>query len=575
MPSELYLIDAIGPFFKGYDRARINWSKIPWRRFQKMTPEKREKRFLEIAKDLKTFVEHAAETGYTAVTLDDVVHLAEHEYYETETSDLIAEYRGLFRPLFATCKEAGMDLYLTMDIMSWTPALVEKIGEKEEDINEFLSQLIEQFLIDFPEVAGVIIRIGESDGLDVKDDFRSALQLKDPEMVNRFLKKLLPVFEKHDRTCVFRTWTVGAHHVGDLIWRDSTLEKSLEGITSDHIVLSMKYGESDFFRYLKLNRNFFVTDLPKIVELQSRREYEGAGEYPSFIGYDYEHIATDLREATNVIGMSVWCNTGGWHPFRRLTWIEPEGIWTEINTHVSLRLFRYGDSVEEAVRTLPQCTPETTAAWIELMRLSHEVIVDLLYVPDFASQSLYFRRVRIPTLLGVYWHNIFINHSMKKFLGHFVRDGEACIRQGYSAIGKIDRMHDLAATCNLPVEDIEYMKHTFAILALAREYFFRPFDEDIVRRLKKAKKAYKKRYPRGTRYRYAIKLDFKKFRMKRRTIKWMFHYFIRDQKTYRAIDRLVFLRFLSVVYVVVRRAAPRVIPEFARKSAMGIDAIFR
>ena len=575
MSPELYLIDAIAPFFKGYKRSRINWSKIPWRRFQKMTPKGRIAAFEEIQTDLATFVRHAARTGYTAVSLDDVAHLADHEAYEPQIRELIAEYRGLFRPLFNTCREAGLEVYLTMDIMSWTPGLTQSIDSDENSVNQFLSELIEPFLIDFPEVAGVIVRIGESDGLDVKDDFRSALQLKSPDMVNRFLKKLVPVFERHDRRCIFRTWTVGAHHVGDLIWRDSTLEKSLDGITSQHLVLSMKYGESDFFRYLRLNRNFFVTNLPKIVELQTRREYEGAGEYPSFIGYDYEHIAIDLREATNVIGMSVWCNTGGWHPFRRLTWIEPEGIWIEINTHVSLRMFRYGESVEQAIRSFPGCQVEHAAEWIELMRLSHEVITELLYVPDFARQSLYFRRVRIPTLLGVYWHNIFVNHSMKKVLSHFVRDGEACIRQGHSALHKIDRMHGLAATCGLPVEDIEFMRHTFAILALAREYFFRPFDDEIVERLNAAKKAYKKRYPRGTRYRYAVKLDFKKFRMKRRTIKWMFHYFIRDQKTYRTIDRLVFLRFLSAVYLVVKRTSPRVIPEFARKSAMGIDAIFR
>ena len=48
---------------------------------------------------------------------------------------------------------------------------------------------------------------------------------------------------------------------------------------------------------------------------------------------------------------------------------------------------------------------------------------------------------------------------------------------------KIKRMRGLALECHLPEEDIEFMEYTFGIIALAREYFFRPFDEDINKRL--------------------------------------------------------------------------------------------
>ncbi|MCB1235995.1 MAG: hypothetical protein KDM91_13075, partial [Verrucomicrobiae bacterium] len=327
---------------------------------------------------------------------------------------------------------------------------------------------------------------------------------------------------------------------------------------------------------LPLNRNFFVTRVPKIVELQTRREYEGAGEFPSFTGWEYEAYARELAEAPNVVGVMAWCQTGGWHPFRRLTFLEDDGsdVWNAINTRVTLRLFRHGDSVEAAIAALPGCG-SNRAAWIELLRLSHEVVRELLYVPDFARQTLFFRRVRIPPLIGVYWHNLFVNHSIEKVLRHFVSDGEACIRAGHAAMGKIARMKTLAETCGLPVADIEFMEMTFGILALAREYFFRPFDEEIRARLKAAKKAYKRRYPRGTRYRYAVKLDFEPFRLNPRHLAWFFGLCVREQRKYRMIDRLVFLRLFSLVYTAVKRARPKMIPKFARKSAMGIDAIFR
>ena len=63
------------------------------------------------------------------------------------------------------------------------------------------------------------MRIGESDRLDVRGDtdFKSELHIKTPAQANRLLRTLLPVFEKHQRRLILRTWTVGAYRVGDFI----------------------------------------------------------------------------------------------------------------------------------------------------------------------------------------------------------------------------------------------------------------------------------------------------------------------------------------------------------------------
>lgn len=571
--SPLYLIDAIGPFFRGYERFRINWSKLPWMRFQEMSPEERESAFAAIRGDLATFCHRVAEIGFNGVTLDDLPHLATCEFLEDEVAERTDFYRSQFRELFRIIHAEGLQIHLTMDILTLTPALEERLGRSERKQRDFLVSLLDRFFTDFPEVAGVVLRIGESDGLDVKEDFRSRLVLKRPAMVNRCLKAILPVFERHRRRCIFRTWTVGAHEVGDLIWRHATLEKTVEGISSPALVLSMKYGESDFFRYLSLNRNFFVTHLPKIVELQARREYEGCGEYPSFIGGYYEQLALELREVPNVVGISVWCQTGGWTPFRRLAFLEPAAIWTEINTFVTLRLFKYGELVEEAVSRLTGF--ENRAALLELLRLSEEVVTQLLYLPDFARQRFYFRRVRIPPLLGVYWHHIFVAQSIKGMLGHLVEDGEIAIRTGRAAMIKIKRMRGLALQCDLPEADIEYMERTFGLIALAREYFFRPDDAEIRARLARAKKQYKRHYPRGSRFRYSVKYDFKPFKLGRRSIGLCFKYLVRTSPDYRFIDKILGLRLLSLVYFALKRSRPKMVPKIARKSAMGLDAIFK
>ncbi len=542
-------------------------------RFQEMSPEELHEAFVKIRADMKTFCRSVSGIGYNGVTLDDLPHLAYHEFYEESVNARVALYREEFRGLFRVILAEGLHIYLTMDILTLTPELEKRLGNSERKQRQFLVSLLDRFFVDFPEVAGVVLRIGESDGLDIKEDFRSKLVLRSPAMVNRCLKAILPVFEHHHRRCIFRTWTVGAHEVGDLIWHEATLEKTVAGITSEALVLSMKYGESDFFRYLSLNRNFFVTGLSKIVELQTRREYEGCGEYPSFVGGDYEQLAIELREAPNVIGISVWCQTGGWTPFRRLAFIDPSAIWTEINTFVTLRLFKHGELVEEALSHLPNVTNQ--AALIELLRLSEEVILQLLYLPDFARQRFYLRRVRIPPLLGVYWHHIFVAHSLKKMLNHLVEDGEVSIRAGYAAMAKIKRMRSLALQCHLPEEDIEYMEYTLGIIALGREYFFRPFDEEIRTRLEQAKKHYKKRYPRGSRYRYTVKLDFKPFKLSSRYIALFFNRLVRRTPAYRFIDKIIGLRLLSIAYFVLKRSRPKIVPKLARKSAMGIDAIFK
>jgi hypothetical protein len=361
------------------------------------------------------------------------------------------------------------------------------------------------------------------------------------------------------------------------MWHRETFARVLEGITSRAMVVSMKYGESDFFRYLPLNQNFFRTTLPKIVELQARREYEGCGEYPSFVGWEYERILQELRRAENVIGCMVWCQTGGWVPFRRLAFIDGTALWTELNACVTLRLFRDDAPVEDAVREFAasiRCPDHE--ALIELLRLSDEVIRELLYIEEFARQKLFFRRVRIPPLLQVYWHNIFISHSGRRIVRHFVQDHEGCLRDARRALERISRMKLLAARAAVPVEDIEFMEHTFRLLGLAREYLFADDSEEMIERIRAAKRDYKQRYPKsGPRYRYRVKLDFRPFLLRPRYLRWGMGLLFRRQRGYRLVDRIVTLHLLSLIYRVISRRRPDWIPGFARDSAMGMDAVFR
>ncbi|TLD68236.1 hypothetical protein FEM03_23805 [Phragmitibacter flavus] len=579
MPNteQLYLIDAIGPFFRGYDKRTINWSKLPWENLCMEGPE-REAQWTEIRRELDVFCDKVAKLGFNAVSLDDVTHLADDVHYELETRALIVQWRTEFKKCFEVAKRHGLQVFITMDVFNATPAVREHLRDTRRSVESFLAELLDRFFTDFPELAGVIIRIGEADGRDVKDHFLSELHLRNSSEANRFLRALLPVFGKHQRKLVFRTWTVGAYQIGDLIWHRGTFAQVLRGVENHpSLIVSMKYGDSDFFRFLPLNENFFHHPVAKIVELQTRREYEGCGEYPSFVGWEYERYARELLQAKNMVGINVWCQTGGWVPFRRRAFLEDSAVWTDLNTHVTIRLFKEGQLVEDAVREFAlQRGCDNWRALLELLRLSDEVINELLYVKEFAQQNFFFRRVRVPPMLQVYWNNIFISHSVKKMLGHFVEDKPSSLRAAQRALDSLEQMKSLAAEAGMPVHDIEFMADTFGILALAREYCLTPFTEDVETRLRAAKKAYKVKYPKsGDRHRYRIKMNFKPFWLRYRQLAWAVAVLMRRKGGYRLVDRLFTLHGLSLIYRVIARRRPQWIPAFARDSAMGVDTIFK
>ncbi|MFT3990395.1 MAG: hypothetical protein QM680_03190 [Luteolibacter sp.] len=569
---ELFLIDAIGPFFRNYEKPRINWSKIPFPHLATEGPQRRIQ-WDQIAGDLRTFAREATALGYNAVTLDDLAHLALHPLQEPEIQHRIQIYREEFTYLFRLLKnEFGLKIFLTTDVIPVTPAIDSELKSRAQ-LESYYGELVRQILHDFPELSGLILRIGESDGKDVRDPIRTRLHLRSPREVRKLITRLLPDFEKSGKTLILRTWTVGAHRIGDLIWNEGTLDEVLRGIDSPHFIVSMKYGESDFFRYLPLSRGFFTIPQNKLLELQARREYEGAGEYPSFIGWDCEQFARELRDVKNLAGISVWCQTGGWHRFRRLAFLEDRDIWIRLNVAASIGIFRDRKTAEE---TLIAYLGETRAhPALELLRHADAAIRHLLYIEDFAKLRLFFRRVRIPPLLHVYWDVIFINHAVRKVLRHFVPDPARALLNGQAAAAKFPHMIALAREAGLPADDIEHMRDVFSLLLLARRYYFLPYDPTLIDRLRSAKKSYKLRWPAHKRQRYRLKLSFLPFHVKRRTLAWTGQVLLRKKHPYRLLDHLLTLHLLGFIFRLFHPRDPRKTPKFLRKSAMGVETLFK
>lgn len=573
---DLFIIDAIGPFFRELGKNRINWSKIPFAHLKTSGPEA-DDFWLRIEADMRHFAGEVSSLGYNAVTLDDLAHLVHHPLHEPEIAANIAFFRRRFRRIFAILgNEFGLKIFLTTDVIPMTPAISASLQGNKKAAEDYYLSLVGTILDDFPELSGLIVRIGESDGQDVTDLIRTSLHLRNPRDTNRLLRRLLPIFDQKEKTLILRTWTVGAHRIGDLIWHRGTLAETLDGLNSPNFIVSMKHGESDFFRYIPLNNAFFRIDHKKIIELQARREYEGAGEFPSYIGRDCESFARELAGATNMAGISVWSQTGGWHRFRRLAFLpgnRNSDIWIRLNAAAAIDIFRHGKSIGESVAG--QLGPVKAPHALELLHDADDLILSIYYIGDFARRKLFFRRVRIPPLLHLYWDCLFINHAVSKTLRHFIPDPENTIRSGEAAAEAFPRMILAAGKAGLPIADIEHMRDLFSLILLARRYYFLPFDNSLADQIRKAKKEYKKRYPSTIRLRYRIKLSFEPFKLKRRTLAWLASFLLRKKRGYRLIDHLFTLHLLGYAYRLFKPRDPKSMPKFLRKTAMGIDSLFK
>lgn len=567
----LYILDAIGPFFRASPPGRLNWSKIPFAHLEAEGKVRRDL-FPEIRREFEIICARAAEYGFNALSLDDVAHLVDHPAYPPDLRARIVAYQEEFEQLFTMAARHRLEVYLTTDIMFHHPSLDAVCGSSFRKRMDLLAYTVDQLFRRFP-VAGIISRIGESDGLDVEGDFHSQLTIRHPRQARQCVNRLLPVFEQHNRRWIFRTWSVGAYHVGDLIWNRDTFRSIFAGVTSAHLVLSMKHGESDFFRYLPVNKQFYRGDLPRIIEMQARREYEGAGEYPSFIGSEVERFRDALKDVPSLCGVMVWCQTGGWIRFRRLTFLDPEARWNEINTWVAVRVFQQGLTARVAVeawrqRYAPAWDPETL--W-QLLERSSLVVSRLLYVDEYARKKVFFRRLRIPTLLAVFWDHVIINHSMRQVLRCFVPDGMAVIRRGEDALERIGEMKALARQLGLPPRDFEFMYDTYEIFVAARYYYFREFTPVIAENLQQLRDAYRARHP----VRYSIHLDFKPVKIKTRRLRWYIQLLFRERRGYRFFDRVFTIAILGWTYPVLKRLGLNFLPDFSRKQAMGIDSVFK
>ncbi|MCX6865711.1 MAG: hypothetical protein NTV46_05720 [Verrucomicrobia bacterium] len=160
------LLDAIGPFFRGNGQRRVNWSKIPFDQLAVDGPERR-KQWDRIAADLTRLANEARRFGFNALTLDDVAHLAPHPWHGDELNARLVVFREEFTALIRMLHQLGLAVFLTTDAIPLSAGVLTASGGRRGVLDNWFRAILTDVLDLLPEVRGIIVRIGESDGHDV------------------------------------------------------------------------------------------------------------------------------------------------------------------------------------------------------------------------------------------------------------------------------------------------------------------------------------------------------------------------------------------------------------------------
>jgi hypothetical protein len=568
----LHIIDTLGVFVEPTNDKVVNWSKVNFSALEQhgrlpvSTTERIVQRFAIYVKKVKSL-------GYDSLSFDDLAHMTAFDWYNPDLKLLLNDYQQLYKKLFAIAKKQNMRILVNTDYLFYNEDIRTYMQRTSISDKDFFAEVISQSFATFPEIDGIILRIGENDGKDVQNTFLSKLTIRTANQAHQLLKTILPVFEKANKTLVFRTWTVGVYPVGDLIWNQYTFDTVFESIQSPSLVISMKFGDTDFMKYLALNPLLLETNHQKIIELQTRREWEGMGMYPSFVGWDYQKYLNQISHNKTIIGVHVWCQTGGWakQAWTNVTFIDKSSFWVELNTYVTIHLYRHGNSVDDAITSF--CRDygiKDIAQFTQLLVLSETAIKQGLYIQEFAQQPYYFRRSRIPTLFWFTWDTVLLQPIVVMMIRTLVKDHDAAIRQSEDAVVAIEQMIVIAKDIQLKqsvIESLEFQLATFVIFAELKKYLFGRLNQVAVVNLQKNIDAYTRGYPQH----YTIpKLDGLAASTR---AKHPLKLVVRQSPTYRKRDKI--LLATSPIQHKLATSYLRMTKSPLGDQSMGIDVLFK
>ncbi|MEX0324848.1 MAG: hypothetical protein AB3N33_02040 [Puniceicoccaceae bacterium] len=268
------------------------------------------------------------------------------------------EFTETLQHQMRAAKEAGLAVYSHVDLFVLPAAIVEHFRDEicdpqtgRIDIERPKTLELHQMLIDelferFPELDGLVIRVGETYLFDTPHHAgNSAVPLYDtsraeqsPKYVKliRFLREAICV--RHEKLCIYRTWD----YFTDQLHADPDyyLEVSNQVEPHEKLIFSIKHTAYDFHRWVPVNEALCRGQHQQVIEVQCQREYEGKGAFPNYTahgvinGFSEAKQTRGLRDILphpRVVGIYTWTRGGGWYGPYVTSKTE---LWCDLNAYV-------------------------------------------------------------------------------------------------------------------------------------------------------------------------------------------------------------------------------------------------
>ncbi|MGW9167533.1 hypothetical protein [Agromyces sp. NPDC055658] len=430
--------------------------------------------------DFDGFLRHSLANGFNAVAFPGFVEFVTFDgapggpvYADGDDHrDKALALREAFAPFWERADELGVKVFLRTDMLALTGPLehhlTDRFGTLDTEDPEFWDVYtagLDELYDAVPALDGVLIRIGEAGAIyDVGGwDYYSALEVTTVDAVRTMLEAFSGQAEEADREVVFRTWSVGVGAVGDMHTNDASYEAVLDGIDSPALIVSTKYTLGDFYSWLPLNHTLEQGEQRRIVEFQSRREFENFGAFPNDLGTQYQWALQQLLAANDRIeGVWVWTQDGG--PWRAgpMSLYLKAGFWQlyELNTQLAAELAidpdaDVADITANWAREWFSDDPETVEAIVAAMTRSRSAIEQGMYVEQFAEQRVFAIGLEPPPMMWIFeWDILTGDSAVLDVMYSIVRDSagaaggdaegvDAAIASGAEAVDAVEAMREV------------------------------------------------------------------------------------------------------------------------------------
>jgi hypothetical protein len=448
--------------------------------------------------------------GYNALTLPFFLELVNFELLGNgfEIYDEASVHRErhnklgqAFGDLMEVASDSGLQTYLLTDMISLTTPLKNYLKERfgsadveNPELWELYGKAAEEAFSKFPQVDGIMVRIGEAGSIYNKPgwDYFSELLVKTPEAVKLMLEAFLSAAEKYDRTIIFRSWSVGVGAIGDMHTNPETYEEVLGDLQSDRLVVSTKYCNGDFYSWLPFNHTLYLGQHRRIVEIQAKREFEGLGVIPNYVAPLHQRaLQSFLTKNPHMEGLWVWTQNGG--PLRAGPLvIYPFHGFNAIN---DANVFAASKLMNDPYVKLDSITREWISAYFGndsllvanmtgFLNRSYEVMKSGFYISEFARFYVRALGLEPPPMLWIFeWDILGASPAVFSNIYYITRENfQLVLDEGKRAVDGALAMKELLLEARdrvsknredfeLLIASADYEINLFRLLDLYRQYF--------------------------------------------------------------------------------------------------------